>query len=146
MRPDAAIRLIREKLLREMGEEIFTVASPGHVQVDQEDLEAAEDVLAVYESKMEVDTIHEDIGKVWMDYGHYGGDPDAPTDHDTSSWSPLDDVEDDPDETLLPTYVSMKRAEESITRGVKSLTKMELRSMIREEIIDTVRSKSARRK
>lgn len=43
-------KLVHEKLLREMSEEIFTSASSGHVRVDQEDLEAAEETLAVQES------------------------------------------------------------------------------------------------
>lgn len=50
MKSSAMMNLIREKLLREMDEEIFTVASPGRVRVAQEDLEAAEETLAVQES------------------------------------------------------------------------------------------------
>lgn len=61
-------------------------------------------------------TLREDIGKVWMDYGHYGSDTDAPPDHDTSSWSPLDDVEDDAREVLSAPYVSRNRTVEAKLR------------------------------
>lgn len=131
MRPDAAWKLIQSRLLEAAGEEdIFTSASGGRVPVDPQTLNAAEETLTGEGA------IHEDFGKVWMDYGHYGSDPDAPTDHDTSSWTPLDDVEDDPNETLLPTYVSMKRAEESVNRSVRNLSKEDLRSMIRKELLE----------
>lgn len=107
MTPEAEWKMMRAALLREMDKDIFTVASPGRIRVDQEDLDAAQDVLAGS------DSIQEDFAPIFMDYGHYGSDTDGPPDHDTLSWSPLDDVEEDPDENLLPSYVSRKRTKES---------------------------------
>jgi hypothetical protein len=104
---------------------IFTMASVKGASVSADDLATAEEALAgaevseaVYERVRRAvrKTLREDIGKVWMDYGHYGSDTDAPPDHDTSSWSPLDDVEDDAREVLSAPYVSRNRTVEAKLR------------------------------
>lgn len=59
MRPEAM-----RKLIREMDEEIFTVASPGRVRVDQEDLAAAEETLAVQEARRRGKQLKEYMGGI----------------------------------------------------------------------------------
>ena len=115
------MRHMKTRILREMDEEsIFTDASPGKVPVDPADMQAIQADPTVQESKIRRAVrraLGEDIGKVWMDYGQYGSDTDGPSDHDVASWSPIDDVEDDPDESLSPAYVSRKRSDESRRRA-----------------------------